>query len=120
MDIKEMLLKLKNNELREKFLEDLNPDEGWYVWLDQPGLNRKFYRNDLNGTTFVVEMMEILRTYPRKERVWYPAKYYFMQTKTLEDRSRSNPFSTFVASKTMCIDELKKMAQKWQKASMGR
>ena len=111
MDIKA----LKNNELRKKFLEDLNPDEGWYVWLYQPGLNRKFYRNDLNGTTFVIEMMEILRTYPRKERGWYPAKYYFMQTETLEDRSRGVPFSAFIASKTMCVDELGKLFRKWQR-----
>lgn len=108
MDIKA----LKNNELREKFLEDLNPDEGWYVWLDQKELNRKFYRNDLNGTTFVVEMMEILRTYPKKERVWHPAKYYLIQTKTLECPLRSFPFSAYIANKTMCVDELKKLSRK--------
>ena len=108
MDIKA----LKNNKLREKFLEDLNPDEGWYVWLDQKELNRKFYRNDLNGTTFIIEMMEILRSYPKKERIWYPAKYYFMQTETLECPLRGVPFSVFIASKTMCVDELKKLSRR--------
>lgn len=64
MDIKA----LKNNELREKFLEDRNPDEGWYVWLDQPEVGRIFYRNDINGTAFIIELMEILTTYPVKKR----------------------------------------------------
>ena len=109
MDIK----KLSNNALRQQYLEERKPEQGWYLWLDQPEIDRKFERVDIQGTAFICEILKIELTYPKKHNKWVGEKYYIIPVEELEKGpERKRPFSAYISSKTMCIEALKNMGRR--------
>ena len=109
MDIKE----LRNNALRQQFLEERKPEQGWYLWLDQPDVDRKFERVDIQGTAFICEILKIEVFYPKTHNKWVGEKYYIIPIEELEKGpERKRPFSAYISSKTMCIETLKNMGRR--------
>ena len=109
MDIKE----LRNNQLRQQFLEERKTEQGWYLWLAQPEVERRFERVDIQGTAFICELKKIELTYPKVHNVWRGDIFYIIPIDVLEEGTgRKRPFSAYIASKTMCIEELKKLGRK--------
>ncbi len=109
MDIKE----LRNNQLRQQFLEERKPEQGWYLWLDQPEVERKFERVDIQDTAFICEILKIEVFYPKTHNKWAGEKYYIIPVEELDKGpERKKPFSAYISSKTMCIEELKNMSRR--------
>lgn len=107
MDIK----KLRNNELRKQFLVDRNPEDGWYLWINQPEVDREFWRVDIEGYAFVVEMELHERIYPKRDIVWYEAGIYVIPVEELEN-TRKRPFSTYATNNSQCIEKLKELGRR--------
>ena len=109
MDIKE----LRNNQLRQRFLEERKPEQGWHLWLAQPEVEIRYERVDIQGTAFICEIQKIELTYPKVHNEWRGDKYYIIPIDVLEEGAgRKRPFSAYIASKTMCVEELKKLGRK--------
>ena len=109
MNIKE----LKNNAIREKFLEERKPEQGWYLWLDQPEVERRFERVDIQGKAIICEVKKIELTYPKLHNQWEGRIFYIIPIEELEKGpERKRPFSAYISSKTMCIEELKNMGRR--------
>ena len=109
MDIKE----LKNKELRQRFLEERKPEQGWYLWLDQPDVERRFERVDIQGKAFICEVMNIEHTWPKVYNEWVGEKFYIVPIEELDKGpERKRPFSAYISSKTMCNEELMKMRRR--------
>ena len=109
MDIKE----LKNNDLRGKFLDNRDPDQGWYLWVNQPEVDRKFYRSDIEDTAFICEVEKCEFQYPKRHTKWYTKRYFIVPTCELEKGiERAKPFSAYESNKTGCIERLKYLGRR--------
>ncbi len=110
MDIKE----LRNNDLRAKFFEERKPEQGWYLWLDQPEVEIRYERVDIQGKAFICEVMNVEHTWPKVYSEWVGEKFYIIPVDELEKEGpeRKRPFSAYISSKTMCIEELKKIGRR--------
>ena len=112
----EFIERLKNNKLRQDFLEERKQEDGWFVWINQPEVERKFERVDLKDgdedISFVCELRRTEHFYPSKYVDWFACDYFIIPTELLENvDARRNPFSSYRASKSQCIEKLKDMSK---------
>jgi len=61
-----MIRKFKNDKERIAFLQDRNPEDGWYIWKHDPDLDRVWWRYDLESCAFVVETQRLTYRYPEE------------------------------------------------------
>ena len=51
-----MGIALPNDEARQAFLRDYtNAENGWYLWVETPEVQRRWYRRDFDGWSIVIE-----------------------------------------------------------------
>lgn len=51
-----MGIALPNDEARQAFIADYtNEEHGWYLWVETPEVQRKWWRRDFNGWSLVIE-----------------------------------------------------------------
>ena len=54
-----MGISLPNDEARSSFIADYrNEKHGWYLWVETPEVQRKWWRRDFNGFSVVIEEAE--------------------------------------------------------------
>ena len=103
-DLKTDLKKYTNNEKRKKFFEERNESEGWYLWFEEPRLNRKYMRVDINETSFIAEMKEQTFHFPKERREWRVDRWYMV---TADDWEK--PFEDHSTSLSLAIGEFKRL-----------
>ena len=108
-------MKFKNDKERIAFLEDYRNEEyGWYLWKEDPDLQRRWWRCDLPDCSLIVEEDRQTFTWP-SPRVewsivnWFIVKDWSLSTKTFRDQ---------VASRSMALKEIKRIER--QEASGGK
>ncbi len=104
------LSKFTNNEKRRAFFDDRLEKDGWFLWLEEPRLNRKYMRCDVDGVTFICELREYESPYPKPHRAWRES-WYMVKSNDWE-----MPFENHSTSLSLCIEELKNL-QKERKAN---
>ena len=97
------LSKYTNNDKRRQFFEDRSEEEGWELWFEEPRLNRKYMRCDVDGVTFICELRELESQWPKPHRVWRD-NWYMVKSNDWE-----MPFENHGTSMSLCIEELKKL-----------
>ena len=56
MEQKNFGIALPNDRAREDFLRDYtNEEHGWYLWVETPQVQRRWYRRDFDGWSIVIE-----------------------------------------------------------------
>ena len=101
-----MNLKFKNDKERISFLTDYrNLDHGWYLWKEDPDLDRKMWRLDLDGVSLIVEEQLHTFTYPNKHEAWTVAHWFIVE-------DWKGPFQDNVASRTLALAKLKEVEKK--------
>lgn len=102
---------LKNNKLRQAFLEELKESQEWYTWFSEPRTDRKFKRVDIASAkaSIVCELRREQHFYPKDHIDWFRNSYYIIPTKELENRGRLKPFSAYRSSMSECIEKIKEI-----------
>ena len=104
------LSKFTNNEKRRAFFDERLEEDGWFLWFEEPRLNRKYMRCDVDGVTFICELREYESPYPKPHRAWRDS-WYMVKSNDWE-----MPFENHSTSLSLCIEELKNL-QKERKAN---
>ena len=96
-----MYRNLKNDKERIAFLETRSSAQGWYLWKEDPEIQREWWRYDLPDCALIVE--EQLRTsmYPKKHLSQDVMHWYIIKDWDL-------PFADGVASRSLALAELKR------------
>lgn len=105
------LKKFTNNDKRRNFFENRSEEDGWYVWFEEPRLNRRYERCDVRGTSFIVEMRQQTFRFPKEHTSWRTDRWYMV---TADDWEK--PFEDHAASMILAIEELKRL----QKEATGK
>lgn len=98
---------LKNDKERIAFLEDYrNTRNGWRLWKCDEDLSRTWWRLELpDGSAFVVEEQLRTITWPKAHMEWLVAHWYILPA------DQDKPFGDYCASRTMALNELKRIGR---------
>lgn len=96
-------MKLKNDKERIAFLEERREEDGWFLWINDPGLGRRFWRYDdeKDGSIIVEERLQTI-TYPKTEMKWIERNWYLF-----DGESWGLPFEDRKASRTLALQYIK-------------
>lgn len=97
------LSKFTNNEKRRAFFDERLEEDGWELWFEEPRLNRKYMRCDVEGVTFICESREQESQWPKPHRLWRDS-WYMVKSDDWE-----MPFENHNTTLGLCIEELKKI-----------
>lgn len=95
------LSKFTNNEKRRAFFDERKEEDGWFLWFEEPRLNRKYMRCDVDGVTFICELREYEFPYPEPHRTWRDS-WYMVKSNDWEI-----PFENHNATIGLCVEELR-------------
>lgn len=94
-------MKLKNDKERLAFLDARTRATGWYLWKEDPDLQREWWRFDLPDAAIIVEEQKITYSYPKPHEDKMILHWYI-----IEDWDRF--FADQVASRTQALQKIKK------------
>ena len=95
-------MKLKNDKERLAFLDNYKCEWfGWYLWKEDPDLQRKWYRFDLPEGSIIVEEQRITYQYPEPHVDTSILHWYII-------RDWNGLFADQVASRTQALQLIKK------------
>jgi len=94
---------LKNDKERKAFLDTRSRASGWYLWKEDPDLQREWWRFDLPDCALIVEQQEITYNYPEWHRAKNILHWYII-------RDWHGLFADQVASKTQVLQEVRNAA----------
>ena len=94
--------KFKNDKERIMFLEDYrNESNGWYLWIENNDIDRRWWRYDLPDCSLIVEEQLQTFTWPKTKQEWRVHKWFIIHDWHL-------PFADGSASKSLALIELKR------------
>lgn len=97
------LSKFTNNEKRRAFFDERKEEDGWLLWFEEPRLNRKYMRCDVDGVTFICELREYESPYPKPHRAWRDS-WYMVKSNDWE-----MPFENHSTNIGLCVEELRRL-----------
>lgn len=98
-------MRFKNDKERGAFLDDYrNEKNGWYLWKDDYGINRKMWRRDLADCSLVVEEQLITYRWPQEHVTWAVMHWYIVEDWNI-------PFADSQGSRTEALQKLKEYAK---------
>lgn len=94
-------MKLKNDKERLAFLDARIRATGWYLWKEDPDLQREWHRFDLPEGSIIVEEQRITYQYPEPHVDTSILHWYII-------RDWNGLFADQVASRTQALQLIKK------------
>ena len=100
-------MRLKNERERNEFLTNYrNKENGWFMWKEDKDLQRRWWRREFEGCSFVVEENMRTSTWPKIAVTWWVLQWFI-----IDDMSAGKPFADGSASITMVRNKLKEMTK---------
>lgn len=97
-------MKLKNDKERIAFLEERRKEDGWFLWIRDSVIGRRFRRYDTEeGGSIIVEERYQTITWPKPEAKWIERNWYLFT----DAESYNQPFEDRKASRTLALAYIK-------------
>lgn len=94
-------MKLKNDKERLAFLDARTKATGWYLWKEDPDLQREWWRFDLPDAAIIVEEQKITYSYPKPHVDKMILHWYIIE-------DWNGFFADQVANRTQALQKIKK------------
>lgn len=105
-------MRFSDNDERTDFVNDYtNRANGWYLWGNDPSIERRFWRFDLTSQISIIVEEELLYfAFPKRHEEWVPKNWYITDKRIAQYAcgDQKPHFGNYLANRSMALEYLKK------------